>query len=495
VYGEKAGQPINLDSFWGIVTGVINSDQGTYEITDDNEGKHRINRPDLRLRRRHTRAFGHVSDDKVHDRHAMQHFTKQELEELEKYMKQYFPDDIPHGRIVRLHQHSDNASQHFKSTGALHFFTCLTTRITTLAAYVYSFGAPGHGKGPWDGVGGRWKSKVDQCSSSSETQGRLSYTDSGYIQSVKDVFMALQYHFERGEQRDMQLAGKNPIHGYQFFMYTHDHNPIQRPTESFKTLEGISSHYQFVVKGEGHLYMRLRSCWCLPCMKELMDGALGWSNARYAVPGCDSMQSGTDATAESPSVYSFSRRECTKTSGPGVVRQVQRNRRNRNDLAAQLAVGEWALFAAPNDDDDQQIWLGRIMSNPEWGGQGTRQNTTRRQHSYNGGMRVGPREAAMNIIWYESIGAGVGALEYHLSRVDTTPVIQNSRTFIPLHFEMHQVIGRVNPVPKLRISTRPSGQDNASYQTTFERWHDREFGMRWKMDEEVRITALALSLE
>jgi hypothetical protein len=185
-----------------------------------------LNCPTPNRIKRHTRAFGHVSDDKVHDRHAMQHFTKQELEELEKYMKQYFPDDIPQGRILRLHQHSDNASQHFKSTGALHFFTCLTTRITTLSAYVYSFGAPGHGKGPWDGVGGRWKSKVDQCSSSSETQGRLSYTDSGYIQSVKDVFMALQYHFERGEQRDMQLAGKNPIHGYQFFMYTHDHNPI-----------------------------------------------------------------------------------------------------------------------------------------------------------------------------------------------------------------------------------------------------------------------------
>ena len=220
VYGEKAGQPINLDSFWGVVTGVIDPAQGKYEITDENECKHHVNRPDLRLRKRHTKAFGHVSDDKVHDRLAMQHFTKQELEELEKYMKQYFPDDIPHGRILRLHQHSNNASQHVKNTGALYFFTCLTTGIIMFAAYIYTFGAPGHGKGPWDGIGGRWKSKVDQCSSSSETQGRLSYTDSGYIQSVKDVVMAIQYHFERGEQRHMQLAGKNHMHGCHFF-YVH----------------------------------------------------------------------------------------------------------------------------------------------------------------------------------------------------------------------------------------------------------------------------------
>ena len=164
-------------------------------------------------------------------------------------------------------------------------------------------------------------------------------------------------------------------------------------------------------------------------------------------------------------------------------------------MAAQLTIGKSALFASPNEDNDQKIWLGRVMSNPEWGGQGTRQNTTRRQHSYKGGMQVGPREVAMNIIWYEIIGAGVGTLEYQLSRVDTAPVVQNSSTFIPFQFEMHRVIGRVNPVPKVRISTRPGGRDNASYQTTFERWHDREFGIRWKMDEEVRITALALSLE
>ena len=146
-----------------------------------------------------------------------------------------------------------------------------------------------------------------------------------------------------------------------FLMYTQDHNLIKRPTESFKTLDGISSHYQFVVKGKGHLYMWLCSYWCLHCMKVLMDGALGWSDAQHAVQGCNSIRSGNNATDKSSSVYSFSRRECTKTSGPGVVQQVQRNRRDQNNLAAQLTVGKWALFAAPKDDDNQQIWLGQVI--------------------------------------------------------------------------------------------------------------------------------------
>ena len=68
-------------------------------------------------------------------------------------MRDYFPDDIPDGKINRLHQHSDNASQHFKNTGAMHFFTCMHHQVPRFAAFVYTFGAPDHGKGPWDGIG------------------------------------------------------------------------------------------------------------------------------------------------------------------------------------------------------------------------------------------------------------------------------------------------------------------------------------------------------
>ena len=115
----------------------------------------------LRLQKRHSVASGHVTDDKIHDSYVMQHFTNHELNYLESYMKEHYPDDIPKGSITRLHQHSDNAS-HFKSTGASAYFT---TRINerggpSETAFIYSFGALGHGKGPFDGIGGRWKNKI-----------------------------------------------------------------------------------------------------------------------------------------------------------------------------------------------------------------------------------------------------------------------------------------------------------------------------------------------
>ena len=54
---------------------------------------------------------------KMHDRHAMQHFTTNKLVYLEGYMNEYFPEDIPLGHIARLHHHSNNAGQYFKILG------------------------------------------------------------------------------------------------------------------------------------------------------------------------------------------------------------------------------------------------------------------------------------------------------------------------------------------------------------------------------------------
>ena len=74
-------------------------------------------------------------------------------------MKKEFPTDIPTGEIVRLHQHSDNAGSHFKNTGAISYYTTIISNRggPTLTAFVYSFGAPVHGKGPYYGIGGQRK--------------------------------------------------------------------------------------------------------------------------------------------------------------------------------------------------------------------------------------------------------------------------------------------------------------------------------------------------
>ena len=139
---ENAGETINVNLFWGTVTSMIDAEKGIYGITDKNETPHWIERFDLRHGKRHSRVFGHISDDKSRDRHAMQHFTNHELKELELYTNEHYPEDIPTGKLDPLHQHSDNASQHFKSTGSLHFFTTLINDRGGPAntAYIYTFG-------------------------------------------------------------------------------------------------------------------------------------------------------------------------------------------------------------------------------------------------------------------------------------------------------------------------------------------------------------------
>ena len=71
VFGEKSGELIAMHSFWGTVTKVIDAEAEVYEITDAKGNIHCPTRKDLRYRKNHNIVFGHVSDDKSHDSHAM----------------------------------------------------------------------------------------------------------------------------------------------------------------------------------------------------------------------------------------------------------------------------------------------------------------------------------------------------------------------------------------------------------------------------------------
>ena len=115
-----------------------------------------VERQYLRHRKLHTEAFIHVSDDKTHDSHAAQTFTNKTLAYLDEHYVKTGKETF-----VALHMHSDNAPSHFKSSKTMYF---LTTLVATLKQWgsavlhrsfriVWEFGAPGHGKGVWDGIG------------------------------------------------------------------------------------------------------------------------------------------------------------------------------------------------------------------------------------------------------------------------------------------------------------------------------------------------------
>ncbi len=255
-------------------------------MTDKNGKVHVLDRADLRHRKKINVVAGNITPDKKHDRHAMQHFTTNEIKRLEEYMRENYPSDLPGGRLKRFHTHSDNAKQHFKSTGSMQYFTSLVSDgIGT--AFVYSFGAPNHGKCWNDGIGGMLKMCITRECEASVTSGWLEYLQSGYILNAKDVWCTLIHFYanNNGAERDRQTSRQNGIGHYMFFYYDADHNPIHRTEETHQTLVGISDHYQFAVRRSGLLYMRMRPCWCLHCMRDFMEGKLEWGHL-HQVNGC-----------------------------------------------------------------------------------------------------------------------------------------------------------------------------------------------------------------
>ena len=208
--------------------------------------------------------------------------------------------------ITRFHRHSDNASQHFKNTVAIEFFTSLVDKHKKDASkckYVYSFGAPGYGRCR------TFKNKVHQLIKSTKSSGQgVPGVASGCIGTVDDVFEALSHNFADEHAKARRKSSKNPIDIYKFFLHKTSDKQIKRPAEKFTQLEKNTKNYQFSVSGVGNVHMRNRSCWCMKCMQSFfMLGSLDWL-AMKSITGCSS-------STLSTTVYNFNKGSCRKTEG------------------------------------------------------------------------------------------------------------------------------------------------------------------------------------
>ena len=62
--------------------------------------------------------------------------------------------------------------------------------------------------------------------------------------------------------------------------------------------------------------------------------------------------------------------------------------------------------------------------------------------------------------------------------------------------QMHKIIGSNNPVPRLRSTVARSDEDEKKQRQNYKRreddWHDKEFGVKWRMSEDTRKNARAL---
>jgi len=134
------------------------------------------------------------------------------------------------------------------------------------------------------------------------------------------------------------------------------------------------------------------------------------------------------------------------------------------------------------------------VSNPEWQNQGVYNNLDRQNVSFDG-VRVNQGEVALYVMWYEKIDVVSNKLEYWVPRTETQPIVQSNRYLIPIDINMHQLLGQINVIPRLRILSRHNGLEQSANnnQTRIDHWHREELANVWNMDSEIRVTALAYS--
>ena len=212
-------------------------------------------------------------------------------------------------------------------------------------------------------------------------------------------------------------------------------------------------------------------------MDDLVKGTLEWGQD-HQIANCNAVNHSAQCCNN---MYLLEKRECTKTAGPGVMRQVRISTQDRNEAAKGLQVGDFVVFDK-HDDELEPIWLGRVMPNPDWKGQGVYKNESSSKMIFKG-VGVDKGEVAIYVMWYEKINVMSDKLEYWVSRSESEPIVQNNKYILPIvEVQMHNVSGQQNRVPKLRK------KDNKRMRE----WHSKELDIIWVMDSGLRRKALVL---
>jgi hypothetical protein len=123
------------------------------------------------------------------------------------------------------------------------------------------YGCPGHGKGPWDGLGAMTKSKVTV-----DIMHGKEHTSTGKITSAmlvaqhfRAIFCNKGWDMEYADMKIQQVV----------VMYLHDHQ-INRPPAPpiVSPYKGIMSCFSFMfLVVPRHYARRSFSCWCMTCSR------------------------------------------------------------------------------------------------------------------------------------------------------------------------------------------------------------------------------------
>ena len=251
---------------WAEVEQLIDAAGSVYQVTDEVGNKHQCSRSELRARVWFTVAQTGVTNDQHHDSYATQHFTNQFLDQWRK----------DHD-ITSVHIHSDNAGSHFKNGRTLNYLSRLKDRLGCTTTW--SFGCPGHGKGPWDGFGGCLKRVL-----------RRDTIDQNIV--IADFMTAAEHLRSRFCTDDWQekhgLESNYTINLVQVFT-AHTRDIDRKSEEVYDSVQGIRKSFGYCALSDGRVLQRWFDCWCSQCRGSLAPGE-GNMDSNYRVAGCVSCE-------------------------------------------------------------------------------------------------------------------------------------------------------------------------------------------------------------
>jgi hypothetical protein len=333
---QGTGVTVDCDGggvFWAEVISAYRTGDAMVHIQDSTGRRADVERARLHKRKIISTAHITVSDDKHHDTHFVQKAVPLIKEWCDK-RRLIFTE-----HLIR----SDGAGSHFKNRFTLQFLT-LYQGTMEQARVSWCFGAPGHGKGPWDGLAGTLKHSLRRRIIDREL----------LLKSAGDVHreLAAMYGTEEWRKDPKRKKGKISEFNIQFL----SENDITRPTADSVDVSKIAGHsrgirglFSFWVVAKHRLASRVFSCWCAACCK-------GERNADNQTVGCE--RGGR-----------WEVQDVTHQSGRGQVAQHKEIRLRAEELCSKVTVGDFVAMEtadyiqAPGASNATNFYICRVM---EW---------------------------------------------------------------------------------------------------------------------------------
>ena len=184
-------------------------------------------------------------------------------------------------RIKEVHIDSDGAASHFKNKDSLFSTTDFQVKYC-LDRLTWTFGAPGHGKGTWDGFGGILKNAAT----------RRIVIESLIIKTAAEVYELLMRLF-CSEIKEEEYANTKRIKVKHWsIILLHEERIKEYPTVEQNFIQNIEAFdgsgtqkiFYFEAMHRGGLGFQLSACWCPACIRGVRSGAFN------SIKGCFSKE-------------------------------------------------------------------------------------------------------------------------------------------------------------------------------------------------------------